>query len=195
MNHSEDFDNVHSSEESGNDMGLADIDNSGGDNNSTMDNNNSVDKSGIQDQQKSGGVSQHTDAGEQLSGTEELSDVINVRGEEVVQSEMDDKQDDNDTNIDDPVISKSHNGVEDRSNEVPEDDGKVILRKNNKVLSFADVLEAAPNDEYRYVKYLDTSSCNRSRRKIELGSEKMISDAVSILHPSLYLLSVFSFAF
>lgn len=192
MDHSEGFDNVRSSEESGNDMGLADIDNNGGDNNSTMDNNNSMNKSGIQDQQTSGGVSQRTDAEEQsVSRTEVLSNVINVRGEEVVQSEMDDKQDDDKTNIDNPVTHKSHNGVEVRSNEVPEDDGKVILRKNNKVLSFADVLEAPSNDDYRYMKYLDTSSCNRSRRKIEIGSEKMISDAVSTLHPSLYLFYVF----
>lgn len=53
----------------------------------------------------------------------------------------------------------------------------VTLRRGNKSVSVADVLES-PADDYRYADLIEPSPVTRSRRKIEIGSEKMISKTV-----------------
>jgi len=68
---------------------------------------------------------------------------------------------------------------EEGSIEEDDDMEKVTLRRGNRVLSVADVLNS-PKEDYNYIDYLEPQPTQRSRRKIEIGSEKMISETVCI---------------
>ena len=81
----------------------------------------------------------------------------------------------NDENGDDFDNDDSEEG----SIEEDDDMEKVTLRRGNRVLSVADVLNS-PKEDYNYIDYLEPQPTQRSRRKIEIGSEKMISETVCI---------------
>lgn len=53
----------------------------------------------------------------------------------------------------------------------------VTLRR--KKTSFSQAVETISNDDYKYFEYLQVPSTGTSRKKIEIGSEKMISNNVS----------------
>lgn len=58
-------------------------------------------------------------------------------------------------------------------------DDLVTLRKKKTL--FSDTVETITDDDYRYMEYIEANKCGTSRRKIEIGSEKMISNDVSIV--------------
>ncbi|XP_045185027.2 uncharacterized protein LOC123543029 [Mercenaria mercenaria] len=69
-----------------------------------------------------------------------------------------------------------------------DDDSKVTLRR--KKTSFSENVETITNDDYKYMDYLQVPKTGTSRRKIEIGSEKMISNddlrlAATLVHDAM----------
>lgn len=115
---------------------------------------------------------------------ESLKELSETQGnesiKEVAQTDADTEKPDNVVNdnvdsINDIVIEISDQG--DKEEKCNGDEAKVTLRR--KKTSFLETVETIPDNDYKYKDYLHVPKTGTSRRKIEIGSEKMISNDVS----------------